>query len=79
MVAHGMRSIASTILNEHGFDPDVIESALSHTDKNEVRSAYNRSEYIERRRPLMQWWSSHIEQALVGGFINSKKGLSLVG
>lgn len=41
--AHGFRSLASTTLNEQGFDPDVIEAALAHTDKNQVRSAYNRS------------------------------------
>lgn len=48
LVAHGMRALASTTLNEQGFDPDVIESALAHVDKNEVRRAYNRAEYLER-------------------------------
>ncbi|MBV1909341.1 MAG: tyrosine-type recombinase/integrase [Kangiellaceae bacterium] len=61
LVAHGMRSIASTALNEQGFDPDVIEAALAHVDKNEVRAAYNRAEYIERRVKLMAWWSEFIE------------------
>lgn len=50
--AHGFRSLASTTLNEQGFDPDVIEAALAHTDKNQVRSAYNRSIYLERRRVM---------------------------
>ncbi len=63
LVAHGLRSIASTILNEHGFDPDIIEAALAHTGKNEVRNAYNRAAYLERRKPLMVWWSSYIECA----------------
>ena len=72
LVAHGMRSLASTILNEQGFDPDVIESALAHVDKNEVRRAYNRAEYIERRRIMMTWWSEHIEQAKTGGITSSK-------
>ncbi len=66
LVAHGMRSIASTTLNEHGFDPDVVEAALAHVDGNEVRAAYNRSEYLERRRTMMNWWSEHIEQAATG-------------
>lgn len=66
LVAHGMRALASTTLNEQGFDADVIESALAHTDKNEVRRAYNRSEYLERRRTLMNWWSEHIEIASKG-------------
>ncbi len=60
MVAHGMRALASTTLNEAGFDHDVIEAALAHVDKNEVRAAYNRAEYIERRKVMMDWWSSKI-------------------
>ncbi len=53
LVSHGMRSMASTILNEHGWDPELIEVALAHVDKDKVRSAYNRADYIERRRPMM--------------------------
>ncbi|MDR6579310.1 integrase domain-containing protein [Pseudomonas extremaustralis] len=66
LVSHGMRSMASTILNEHGWDPELIEVALAHVDSNEVRSAYNRAEYIERRRPMMAWWSEHIQEASTG-------------
>ena len=68
LVAHGLRSLASTTLNEQGFDPDVIESALAHVDKNEVRRAYNHAEYLERRRVMMAWWSEHIEQAQSGKY-----------
>jgi len=70
LVAHGLRSLASTTLNELGHDPDVIEAALSHVDKNEVRRTYNRAEYIERRRVLMCWWSQHIEDAATGKVSN---------
>ncbi|EOC0210718.1 integrase domain-containing protein [Cronobacter dublinensis] len=56
LVAHGMRSIASTAMNEFGFNPDVIEAALAHIDKNEVRRAYNRSVYLTQRKELMEWW-----------------------
>jgi integrase len=66
LVAHGMRAIASTTLNEQGFDGDVIESALAHQEQNEVRKAYNRAQYLERRRVLMCWWSEHIENAVTG-------------
>ena len=66
LVAHGLRSLASTILNEQGFDADIIEAALAHTGKNEVRNAYNRAQYIERRKPMMDWWSQHIERAAAG-------------
>lgn len=63
LTAHGMRSIASTTLNEQGFDADVVEAALAHIDKNAVRSAYNRAQYLERRTVMMKWWSDFIEQA----------------
>ncbi|KAJ9432149.1 integrase domain-containing protein [Pantoea sp. YR343] len=56
LVAHGLRSIASTALNEEGFNADVIEAALAHSDKNEVRRAYNRSTYLQQRIKLMTWW-----------------------
>ena len=68
LVSHGLRSLASTTLNEQGFDPYLIESCLAHVDKNEVRAAYNRAEYVERRRKIMCWWSEHIESASIGGF-----------
>lgn len=77
LVAHGLRALASTTLNEQGFNSDLIETALAHVDKNTVRKAYNRSEYIEKRRAMMQWWSEHIHTAshgdmsMVGGVIKS--------
>lgn len=81
LVAHGLRALASTTLNEQGFDADVIESALAHKDKDEVRAAYNRATYLERRRVMMQWWSEHIEHAASGNLSLSarKKNLSLAG
>jgi integrase len=66
LVSHGLRSMASTILNEQGWDPELIEVALAHVDKDEVRSAYNRADYVERRRPMMIGWSGHIQQAATG-------------
>ncbi|MTB68601.1 tyrosine-type recombinase/integrase [Providencia sp. wls1943] len=80
LVSHGLRSIASTALNEQGFPPDVIEAALAHVDKNEVRRAYNRSDYLEQRRPMMQWWADFIEEADSGSIIEGGvRGISLVG
>ncbi|UUT13520.1 integrase domain-containing protein [Pseudomonas zeae] len=82
LVSHGMRSMASTILNEHGWDAELIEVALAHVDKDEVRSAYNRADYIERRRPMMAWWSAHIQQAATGSLsvsaVQSARGLNVV-
>lgn len=81
LVSHGLRSLASTTLNDKGFDPDVIEKALAHSDNNQVRATYNHAKYIERRRKLMQWWSNHIEAAAKGNLslAAGKKTLSLVG
>ncbi|MHA8830262.1 integrase domain-containing protein, partial [Klebsiella pneumoniae] len=62
LVAHGLRSIASTAMNEEGFNPDVIEAALSHNDKNEVRRAYNRSTYLEQRKQLAVWWGDFVSK-----------------
>ena len=77
LVAHGLRSLASTTLNENGFDPDVIEAALAHVDKNEVRAAYNRAEYLERRTKLMAWWSEYIEAAARGEVLSGTKTKTL--
>ncbi|MFG0872310.1 integrase domain-containing protein [Aeromonas media] len=72
LVAHGLRSIGSTTLNEatingqRMFDPDAIEMALAHADDNEIRSDYNNAEYLVQRVIMMDWWSDHIEQASQG-------------
>lgn len=80
LVSHGLRSLGSTTLNEHEFNPDVIEAALAHVDKNQVRSAYNRAEYIEKRRELMNWWSDHIGRASQGTLsVTGHKHLLKVG
>lgn len=79
LVAHGMRSLASTILNEEGFDGDVIEAALAHIGNNEVRNAYNRANYLERRKPVMEWWSDQIEKAATGNMcLTGNRGLKIV-
>jgi integrase len=58
---HGFRALASTILNETGFRPDVIERQLTHVERNKVRAAYHRSEYLDERRKMMDWWGACIE------------------
>lgn len=60
LVAHGLRSIASTAMNEAEFNPDVIEAALAHFEKNEVRRAYNRATYLHQRVELMTWWGKNV-------------------
>lgn len=60
LVAHGLRSIASTAMNENDFNSDIIEAALAHSDRNEVRKAYNRTTYLKQRIELMIWWGKYI-------------------
>jgi integrase len=55
--AHGFRATASTILNEIGFRPDVIERQLAHAERDKVRASYNQAEYLEERRAMMQQWA----------------------
>ena len=61
MMAHGFRATASTILNERGFNPDVIEAALAHQDANQIRRVYNRSTYLLERVKLMQQWADLLD------------------
>ena len=62
MTGHGFRAVASTMLNEMGkFRPDVIERQLAHSERNEVRGAYNRAEYLPERKKMMQAWAKHVE------------------
>lgn len=63
LVSHGLRAIFSTAANESGFNPFVIEAALAHVDTNESRRAYNRSNYLEKRRELMRWWGDVVDKA----------------
>ncbi|WP_233145129.1 tyrosine-type recombinase/integrase [Wohlfahrtiimonas populi] len=59
---HGLRHLASTILNETGlFDKDVIESCLAHVDDNKTRAIYNKANYIKQKREVLQWWSDFID------------------
>ena len=59
---HGFRSLASSVLNEQGFNPDAIERQLAHVEGDKIRAAYNRAEYMDERREMMQWYSSFLRQ-----------------
>jgi integrase len=61
MTGHGFRSMASTLLNEQGFHPDVIELQLAHKERNKVRAAYNKAERLAERRIMMQAWADHLD------------------
>jgi integrase len=58
---HGFRSMASTLLNEQGFPPDVIELQLAHTERNKVRAAYNKAQRLPERRKMMQTWADYLD------------------
>ena len=61
MTVHGFRSMASTLLNEQGFNRDWIERQLAHCEKNAVRAAYNHAEYLPERRRMMQAWADYLD------------------
>ena len=61
MTGHGFRAVASSILNEAGFRADVIEAQLAHKEPNKVRSAYNRAQYLDERRKMMQQWANMVD------------------
>lgn len=62
MTAHGFRSMASTLLNELGHRPDAIEAQLAHKGADKIRATYNRAEYLEERRNLMQSWADYLDE-----------------
>ena len=59
---HGFRSLASSVLNEQGFNPDAIERQLAHIENNKIRAAYNRADYLNERKEFMQWYSDFLQE-----------------
>lgn len=64
MTGHGFRALASTILNEKNYPPDVIERQLAHEDEDKIRSAYNRAEYLLERKKMMQDYADYLDSVL---------------
>ena len=62
MCVHGFRSLASTLLNERGYNRDWIERQLAHSERNGVRAAYNYAEYLSERRRMMQEWADYLDE-----------------
>jgi integrase len=68
VTAHGLRTKASTLLNESGkWHPDAIERALAHGDSDAVRGIYNRGHYWDERVMMMAWWSDYLDRLRAGG------------
>jgi integrase len=71
---HGLRTTASTLLNESGkWSPDAIERSLAHADKDAVRGIYNRGKYWEERVAMHQWWSDYLDQLRCGEAVSPMK------
>lgn len=68
---HGFRATASTILNEQGWKPDAIERQLAHSEKDDVRAAYNHAEYLPERRRMMQHWADYLDAGKIGAKVVS--------
>jgi integrase len=66
MSGHGFRSTASTLLNEMGWPADAIERQLAHAERDEVRGAYNRAEYLAERRRMMDSWADYLDSLAAG-------------
>lgn len=62
MTAHGFRGMASSLLNEKGWNPDAIERQLAHKERNQIRAAYNRTEYLPERIRMMQSWADYLDE-----------------
>jgi integrase len=67
MTGHGFRGLASTILNEQGFDEAHIEMQLAHLKRNKVAAAYNHAKYLKQRTEMMQWWADYVDAQLAKG------------
>ncbi len=67
--AHGFRAMASTLLNEQGYPPDIIEKQLAHAERNKVRAAYNCASYPDKRREMMQHWADYLDGLRLGADI----------
>jgi len=61
MTAHGFRSMASTLLNEQGWNGDAIERQLAHSEGNGVRAAYNYAQHLPERKKMMQAWADYLD------------------
>lgn len=68
MTGHGFRSMASTLLNEQGLPPDVIELQLAHAERNKVRAAYNKAQRLAERRKMMQTWADYLDRLRASSF-----------
>lgn len=72
---HGLRATASTMMNEHGIAPDVVETILAHKEKNATRGSYNHATYVKAVTVALQWYADHLDKLVNGAdVIRLKRG-----
>ena len=79
LVGHGFRSMFSTILNDHGFDKNIVDRQLAHIGKDKIEAAYNRAEYSKKRIEMMQWWGDFLDSHRSFGQRFCRKGFEVKG
>jgi integrase len=72
MTGHGFSGLASTILNESGFDEAHVELQLAHMKRNKVAAAYSHAKYLKQRTVMMQWWADYLDRQLAKGRVSAR-------
>lgn len=70
MTGHGFRTVASTFLNEQGWNRDLIELQLAHSERDETRAAYNQAQRLDDRRKMMQAWADYLDRLRAGNVVS---------
>jgi integrase len=73
MTGHGFRSMASTLLNESGWNKDAIERQLAHNERDSVRAAYNKADHLPQRQIMMQKWANYLDAVRVNAVTAEKE------
>jgi integrase len=71
LTGHGFRSMASTLLNEMGWNRDAIERQLAHAERDNIRAAYNYAEFLPERRKMMQGWADYLDKLKAGATVTA--------
>jgi integrase len=73
MTWHGFRTMASTLLNEQGWDPELIELQLAHRERSTVRATYNKATKLPERRRMMSAWAEYLDGLREGARVSSRR------
>ncbi len=68
MTGHGFRALAMSAIKENlGYRHEVVDRQLAHAHRNNVDAAYDRAQFLEERKKMMQEWSDYIDILASGG------------